>query len=118
MLISEVAKRTGLSVHTLRYYEKEGLLKGLARNGSGQRVFSASDLEWIVWIKRLKSTGMKLADIRRFAQLRLHGDTSLAARKQILIDHSHALKNAIESQQKELSIVEAKISAYEEKLQT
>ena len=73
MNISEIAERSGLSIHTLRYYEKEGLLTNISRNESGRRVYSDTDLQWLTWIQRLKSTGMRLDDIKRFSKLRSLG---------------------------------------------
>ncbi|MCG6277886.1 MerR family transcriptional regulator [Vibrio vulnificus] len=64
MKISEVSDKTNISIHTLRYYEKEGLLLNIQRDSSGQRTFDHADLEWLTWIKRLKSTGMPLAEIK------------------------------------------------------
>ena len=115
MYISEVSNRSGLSIHTLRYYEKEGLLKNVSRNNSGRRVYSDTDLMWITWIQRLKSTGMSLEDIKRFSDLRALGDSSIPDRKQILIEHSKKLKSDIQRLQDELDIVEYKVKAYQEK---
>lgn len=115
MYISEISKRSGLSVHTLRYYEKEGLLTNISRNESGRRIYSESDLIWLTWIQRLKSTGMKLEDIKRFSDLRSMGDSSISERKNILIEHSIKLKHDMRRLQDELDIVEFKIEAYKEK---
>ncbi|GAA6136950.1 hypothetical protein NBRC116583_06970 [Arenicella sp. 4NH20-0111] len=116
MLISEFAKRSGVSIHTVRYYEKEGLLKSIRRNDSGRRQYQQSDLEWMVWIKRLKSTGMSLANIKKFADLRLQGDNTLQERKQMLSQHALYLKNEIGRLHSELEIVVYKVEAYTEKL--
>lgn len=115
MYISEISQRSGLSIHTLRYYEKEGLLTNISRNQSGRRVYSDIDLNWLAWIQRLKSTGMRLEDIKRFSALRSLGDASLADRKAMLIEHSKQLKADIQRQQDELDIVLYKIDAYQEK---
>ena len=64
MYISEVSKLSGLSAHTLRYYEKQGLLQNIYRNNSARRVYSETDLDWLVWIKRLKSSGISLQAIK------------------------------------------------------
>ncbi|GAB6261111.1 MerR family transcriptional regulator [Photobacterium sp. R1] len=116
MFISEVAQKTNLSIHTLRYYEKEGLLRSIHRNPAGQRIYQASDLEWLAWIQRLKSTGMPLADIKVFAALRQQGDCSLKDRQELLAKHAVSLKREIERLNQELAIVEYKVDAYEEKL--
>lgn len=96
LFISEFAKKSGVSIHTLRYYD-------------------AADLEWMIWVKRLKVTGMSLANIKQFAQLRLQGDDSLLDRKQMLAEHAEHLKKDIEQLRHELTIVENKITDYEKK---
>ena len=116
MLISEFSQKSGVSIHTLRYYEKEGILQSIRRTGSGQRYYQESDLEWIIWIKRLKSTGMSLSDIKRFAEFRLQGNTSLLDRKEMLSEHACHLKEDINRLQNELKIVEHKVSAYQQKM--
>ena len=91
MNIAEISKKVGLTADTLRYYEKIGLLRQVARDASGFRVYGPRDLEWIGFILRLKDTGMALDDIIRYADLRECGDTTLAARLQERIqrDHDH-----------------------------
>ena len=115
MTISEMSKRSGFSIHTLRYYEKEGLLTNIARNASGRRVYSETDVIWLTWIQRLKSTGMRLEDIKRFADLRSLGDLSIPDRKNMLVEHSKKLKADIQRLQDELNLVEYKVAAYQEK---
>ena len=115
MYISEISERTGLSIYTLRYYEKEGLLTNISRNESGRRVYSDKDLNWLTWIQRLKSTGMSLENIKRFSTLRSRGDSSISDRKHMLIEHSKKLKSDIQRLQDELDIVEYKVEAYQEK---
>ena len=113
--ISEFSKLSGLSIHTLRYYEKEGLLGRISRNASGKRLYSKTDLEWMTWIQRLKSTGMSLSDIKAFSKLRLRGEDSLGERKNMLAQHAETLKIEIAHLQGELNIVESKVKAYEER---
>ena len=64
--IGQVAKKTGLTAHTLRYYEKEGLLPFVQKSGSGLRVFSDNDLDWLAMIECLKETGMSLKGIKQY----------------------------------------------------
>lgn len=71
--IAAVAQRTGLSAHTLRYYEKAGLVESVGRNAGGQRRYAAADLEWLMFLLRLRTTGMSIADMQRFAELRRAG---------------------------------------------
>lgn len=115
MYISEVASHSGLSIHTLRFYEKEGLLTNISRNDSGRRVYSELDLIWIQWIQRLKSTGMSLEDIKKFSVLRSSGDSSITDRKNMLIAHAKKLKTDIQRLKDELDIVEYKVEAYQQK---
>lgn len=114
--ISDVSDQTGISIHTLRYYEKEGLLLNIRRNESGRRVFDQDDIEWLTWIRRLKSTGMPLSEIKAFAKLRLAGTSTLADRKLMLSDHQVKLEREISRLHQELGIVRYKIEAYDKKI--
>ena len=115
LLISDISKKTGLSIHTLRYYEQIGLLRNIHRNQSGRRVYSSLDLEWLEWVKRLKSTGMPLEKMQDFAQFRLQGEQTLKQRQDLLIAHSVQLKQEIQRLKQEQSIVDYKIEIYAQK---
>lgn len=116
LFISDISKKTGLSIHTLRYYEQIGLLKNIHRNQSGRRVYTKLDLEWLEWVKRLKSTGMPLEKMQDFARFRLQGEQTLKQRQDLLIAHSFQLKQEIQRLQQEQSIVDYKIEAYAQKM--
>lgn len=88
--ISQFAERLGIRADTLRYYEKEGLLAP-QRNASGYRVYSERDEIWFGFVKRLKDTGMPMAQIKRYAQLREAGDATIAERCAMLETHRQAL---------------------------
>ena len=100
--------QTGLTAHTLRYYEKLGLL-----NASGHRAFTTQDLEWVRFIVRLKDTGMSLDDILTYSRLRALGSTTLASRQKMLEQHRDALRARIENEQLHLVALEAKIQHYQ-----
>lgn len=85
--ISEVSGRTGLSIYTLRYYDREGLLPFVDRNSSGARVFKGSDFGWLKTITCLKDTGMSLKEIRAFIHLCMQGDATLEERLKIIQAH-------------------------------
>lgn len=104
MRIGEFSKRTGLSVDTLRYYEKEKLLTP-QRDFNDRRVYSEADIRWIEFIIRLKDTGMPLKEIRRYARLRAKGDNTMNERLEMLIAHKANLEAQIE-----------KLNAHKEKL--
>ena len=95
MQIGEFSKRTGLSVDTLRYYEKEKLLTP-QRDFNDRRVYCEADIRWIEFIIRLKDTGMPLKEIRRYAQLRAKGDSTMNERLEMLIVHKANLEAQIE----------------------
>ncbi|MBB1425284.1 MULTISPECIES: MerR family transcriptional regulator [Shewanella] len=102
----------GLSSYTLRYYEKVGLLNNIQRNSSGHRVYTAKDLEWINFVKRLKDTGMALTKIQQYAQLRSLGPGTVLDRQQLLECHKDQLQAHIELQKNHLLALENKISLY------
>lgn len=112
--IKEVSEKTGLSIHTLRYYDKEGLLPFVKRSESGIRLFKDSDLEWLSTICVLKDTGMPLKKIREYIDLFLQGTSTLETRRQIFIDHRVKLLKKIEELEKNLELVEHRIQFYDE----
>ncbi len=84
--INEFAQIIGLTVHTLRYYEKENLLKP-TRLSNGHRVYTEQDTEWVQFILRLKETGMPIKKIKDYAVLRAQGSSTAKERKVILEEH-------------------------------
>lgn len=112
MKISEFAARSGVSAHTLRYYEKVGVLPAIARDAAGQRVFDPSDLDWIAFVTRLKETGMPLDQIREYADLRQQGPTTAPARCRLLEQHADALEDELNKAQHHLRRIREKITGY------
>ncbi|MGL4491126.1 MAG: MerR family transcriptional regulator [Rhizobiaceae bacterium] len=96
MQIHEAAARSGLSADTIRYYEKSGMLPKIPKDKSGWRHFDAGAMEWLITLERLRSTGMPLKEVRRFAVL-VHNDQSetpeaIYERLDILCRHAERLK--------------------------
>jgi DNA-binding transcriptional MerR regulator len=87
MKIGELATRSGLSAHTLRYYERIGLLPRAHRDRSRQRDYDAAILAWIEFLQRLKTTGMPLKDMLRYAKLREKGIATELDRQKLLESH-------------------------------
>lgn len=85
--IKEVAEKTGLSIYTLRYYDKQGLLPFVSRNEAGYREFTDSDLNFIHTICCLKNTDMKIKDIKKYIGHCMQGAASIDDRKQLLLKH-------------------------------
>lgn len=94
--IGELARLSGVSTHTLRYYEAEGILKPVSRGANGHRRYRQDDVSWLEFVLRLKLTGMPLADIKAYAALRERGDETLQARLSMLKLHRERLVTWIE----------------------
>ena len=116
MNTKKVAECTGLSPYTLRYYEKIGLLLSIAKNNSGHRDYSALDIEWIEFLKKLKATGMSISDMKTFALLRTKGDSSIPARKKLLEQHKKAVESRLADIKINLTNIEAKLAFYTNKV--
>ena len=114
--IQDVSIKTGLSAHTLRYYEKEGLICGVERSRGGFRQYSDEDLESLGLICCLKNTGMPLQEIARFVQLAHQGDTTLEERVELLKDHREKLVARMEEMQKYLDKITWKVNFFSGKL--
>ena len=92
MRITEAAKSSGLSVDTIRYYEKSGLLPTIRRGPDGHRAFSGENIDWLTLLFWLRETGMPMKTMSRFAALYRDGDETIPERKEILLTHSDYLK--------------------------
>ena len=114
--IREVCQRTGLTAHTLRYYEKEGLLTGVQRSKGGFRQYSDEDLEALGLICCLKNTGMSLQEIARFVQLTQQGDGTLAERVAMLRACRENVLARMAEMQRYLDKVNWKLGFFTEKL--
>ena len=110
--IREVAQRTGLTASTLRYYEREGLLCDVARNGGGRRVYGEEAMDWLGIITCLKNTGMPIHEIRRFVALCGQGDATLEQRYRIILAHRAATEARIAALRKELDHIDRKAAYY------
>ena len=114
--IQEVSKKTGLTAHTLRYYEKEGLLSGVERTQGGFRQYTDEDLERLGLICCLKNTGMSIQEIARFVQLTHEGDHTLEERVKLLRTHRERVLERMAEMQKHLDKVTWKLNFFSEKL--
>ena len=112
MKIGDLAKRSGLSAHTLRYYERIGLLPYADRDGSGQRDYDASILKWIEFLGRLKTTGMPIREMLRYAALREEGDVTGLARQRMLEQHREHVAAHVAELQACLLVLDTKIAGY------
>lgn len=113
MTIGELAEATGLSVHTLRYYDGEGLLPLVERTEAGHRRFRAEHVKWVGLLDRLRVSGMSIARMREYARLAVGGDCTVAARRTLLAEHEADLRARIAELEGCLSIVRAKLDLYD-----
>ena len=114
--IRDMSNKTGLSTHTLWYYEKEGLLPRIQRSPGGIRQYTDADLEVVGLICCLKNTGMSLQEITRFVELAHQGDQTLKERVALLRTHREAVIARMHEMQKHLDKVTWKLNFYSEKL--
>lgn len=105
---------SGVSPHTLRYYEAEGILRPVSRGSNGHRRYRPEDLRWLEFVLRLKQTGMPLADIKAYAALRERGDETLQARLAMLQHHRQRLVTWIDELTSCADALDDKIRIYGE----
>ncbi len=118
LTIAEAAEQTGLTTHTLRYYERDGLMLGsVERSSSGHRRYSERDLTWIEMITRLRSTGMPMRDVRRYAELVRAGDGNELERLDLLVGHRDRVERQLAEVTSHLRAIDHKIGIYEGKLE-
>ena len=113
MKIAEVSERYGLSLDTLRYYERVGLIPPVNRNESGIRDYNELDLRRVEFIKCMRSAGLPIEVLIEYVALVQQGDQTIAARKEILKEQRELLAARIEEMQKTLGILDYKIEVYE-----
>jgi len=111
--INQVAQLCDLSPHTIRYYDKEGLLPFIARSKSGNRMFSDTDLELMKLVCCLKNTGMPIKEIKNYMDMVVRGGETSEARKQMMIEHRREVVRQIDGMKKNLNIIDLKIKFYE-----
>jgi DNA-binding transcriptional MerR regulator len=115
--IAEAARRTGVSVHTLRYYERAGLVvTAIDRTGGGQRRYLPRDLEWIAFCTRLRATGMPIRTIRRYAELVAAGRGNESERLALMEAHRADVTARLAEAQENLRLIDHKIEVYRGRL--
>ncbi len=107
----EAAEKCGLSQHTLRWYERIGLLGTIERGADGRRRFSDGDLNWLSLLIKLRATGMPVRDMQRYAEL-VRSGAGQAERLELLKRHREEVRRALASQRECLTLLDAKITHY------
>lgn len=115
LAIGQVTARTGLSVHALRFYEKEGLLAApVKRDAGGRRVYTEQDVDWLVNCTKFRASGMPLATIRAFAGLVRQGPGNEQERLELLREHQNTVRDRIAELADCLELISRKVEIYEE----
>jgi DNA-binding transcriptional MerR regulator len=115
--IAEAARRTGVSVHTLRYYERAGLVvTAIDRTAGGRRRYHQLDLDWIAICTRLRATGMPIRTIRRYAELVAAGPGNEQERLALLQGHRAEVTARLARTRENLKLIDHKIDVYQGRL--
>ena len=114
LTIQQVTKATGLSAHTLRYYERIGLIHPIERQENTRRRYTADDVGWIDFLLKLRATGMSIRDMQKYAELQRQGEATLPERVKML----KSLRDQVEARMSELNehlkLIYYKIEIYEQ----
>lgn len=116
MTITEVSRKYGLSADTLRYYERVGLIPKVNRNKSGVRNYTQEDCNWVEFIKCMRGAGLPIEVLIDYVEMFQQGDSTVNARKELLIDQRKALAEKIEEMKNTLARLDYKIDRYEKGL--
>ena len=113
LLIGDVSRLSGLSIDTLRYYDRAGLLGAVNRDGGGRRIFDRDSLGLLDVVMRLRRTGMPVEDVRHFVDLVRSGDTERGGRLHLLRAHRRRVLARLDQLQDDLAVINWKIAAYQ-----
>lgn len=114
LTVQQTAQITGLSPHTLRYYERIGLIQAVDRKENGYRQYLEDDIAWIEFLKRLRATGMNIEGMKRFAQLSSLGERTVGERRALPEQHEQGVLEQISQLQQNLTVIQAKIEYYKQ----
>jgi DNA-binding transcriptional MerR regulator len=110
--IGQVSDQTGLSIHTLRYYEKEGIIPNVTRNERGIRIYETKDIEVLNFICCLRATGMNISDLKKFVSLIIKGDETIEQRIVMLEKQKENLQSEIEQLIAYQDMLDQKVNFY------
>ena len=113
LAIQDAAAKIGVSAHTLRYYERAGLVPPVTRDAGGRRRFTSIDLGWAVFVRKLRRAGLSIGAIRTYAQLQMQGIDTIEQRVEILRGHRNAVRSRLQELEETLAYLEGKVAHYE-----
>jgi DNA-binding transcriptional MerR regulator len=112
LTVREASEFIGLSAHTLRYYERIGLIEPVARNAGGHRRYAQTDLEHLKFLHCLRDSGMSIQGMQQYATLASQGRVTLGARLELLESHKREVLTRIRELEDKLAIIDAKIKRF------
>ncbi|MFE9251895.1 MerR family transcriptional regulator [Streptomyces sp. NPDC007088] len=119
LAIGSVSEATGMSVHALRFFEREGLfLREIPRSAGGQRIYEQADVDWLVLCNRFRASGMPIAVIRQFAELVRTGPGNEPDRLELLREHERNVRARIDELTACLDVIHTKVVVYEQHLRS
>ena len=114
MMIAEVSQKYNITADTLRYYERIGLIPPVNRNPSGIRDYTEEDCNWVEFIKCMRNAGLSIEVLVEYVTMFQQGNSSIKARKQLLIEQRNQLSGKINEMKQTLEHLDKKIDGYEE----
>ncbi len=118
LLIGQFVALTGYSVHTVRWYEAQGLLPRVPRDGGGRRVYSQRHVSWIALMDKLRRSGMSIAQLRDYTRLAQQGGSTLIPTRSMLQEHRTIVEEKILEWQQALVLIDEKIDFYSQWIET
>lgn len=112
LTIGQISETTGLSIHTLRYYEKEGIMPHVKRNESGNRIYEQSDVEVLRFICCLKETGMPVKDIKKFVSFLMKGEETIEDRIELLQGQKKNIQSQVDQLLSYIQMLDGKVELY------
>src|SRR5687767_676240 len=118
LFIGQLAARTGRTIHAIRWYESQGLIPGVVRDGGRRRTYNSQHVSWLEFMDRLRSTGMSIAEMRKYTALAKQGNTTLQQRRELLSAHRARVEETIAKWKDALRLIDGKLGYYDEWIST
>ena len=113
LFIGELARRSGRSIHTIRWYEAQGLMPGVMRDRGRRRLYNPEHVLWLELVDRLRVTGMTIAEIRGYSLIVRGGRATRPRLREVLVTHAICVRERLEQQRDALKFIEKKIAFYD-----
>lgn len=110
--VKDVAQKTNLTEHTIRFYTDKGLVPNIQRDKYNNRLFDEESLNWLIRVKYLKDCGMSIKDIKHFVDLYLEGDSSISLRYEIILKYKEIAREQLEEATRRVEFMEEKAKRY------